>query len=272
MDTAAVFGTGQPIVGMVHCRPLPGAPQSTTSLGEIKRRAVADAETLADGGVDAVLVENFGDAPFYPDRVPRHVVASMTAVVDSVAAAVDVPVGVNVLRNDGQSAVAIAAATATSFVRVNVHTGARVTDQGIVEGSAHETLRLRKRLDTDVAILADVAVKHSQPIGAGEGRDPVGELLERGMADGIVVSGTATGDPVDREFLEFVCARRDETDPAAPVLVGSGVRPETVGSLLEDADGAIVGTALKSGGEIDNPVDEDRVARLVATAASGIGD
>lgn len=266
MDTDAVFGTEQPIVGMAHCRPLPGAPQSTASLGELKRRAVADATALEAGGIDAVLVENFGDAPFYPDRVPRHVVASMTAVVDAVASAVDIPVGVNVLRNDGQSAVAIAAATAASFVRVNVHAGARVTDQGLIEGSAHETLRLRDRLDADVAIFADVAVKHSQPVGVGDGRDPVGELLDRGMADGIVVSGDATGDPVDEEFLEYVCARRDEIDPTAPVFVGSGVRPETVGSLLEHADGAIVGTALKSGGDIDEPVEEDRVTRLVAAA------
>ncbi len=218
------------------------------------------------GGVDAVLVENFGDAPFYPDDVPDHVVAEMTAITDAVRREVSVPVGVNVLRNDAAAAVSVAAATKASFVRVNVHVGARVTDQGVVEGRAHETMRLRDRLDADVAVLADVAVKHSAPLGDVPFERAVEETVERGLADGVVVSGAGTGDAVALDRLETAAAVLADRDAA--VFAGSGVTPETVGDVLGAADGAIVGTALKADGETTGPVDRDRVADLVAAASA----
>jgi membrane complex biogenesis BtpA family protein len=260
------------VIGMVHLPALPGAPGYGGSHETVRERALRDAETLAAGGVDAVLVENFGDAPFYPDEVPRHVVASLTDVVGRVRRAVEVPVGVNVLRNDARAAVAVAAATGADFVRVNVHVGARVTDQGVVEGRAHGTLRLRERLDADVAVLADVGVKHSVPLGATGGSahdglvDEATEAVDRGLADGLVVSGSGTGQPTDRSALERVAPVAREAD--VPLLVGSGVTPETIADLLSVADGAVVGTALKRGGETTAPVDSERVAALVEAAGS----
>lgn len=168
---------------MVHLPPLPGAPRYNADGGReaIHEAVRRDAERLDVGGVDALLVENFGDTPFYPDPVPRHVVADLTAAVGTVRTVTDRPVGVNVLRNGGPGAVAVAAATDASFVRVNVHTGARVSDQGVLEAQAHETMRLHERIDADAALLADVAVKHSTPLGetgdvpvlAGEAGTPV---------------------------------------------------------------------------------------------------
>ncbi|WP_255196690.1 BtpA/SgcQ family protein [Halorarius litoreus] len=249
------------VAGMVHLPPLPGAPGFDGDRAALRTRALADAETLVAGGVDALVIENFGDAPFYPDSVPKHVVADMTALVGAVTDAVDVPVGVNVLRNDAAAAVSIAAATGAAFVRVNVHTGVRLTDQGIVEGQAHETLRLRDRLDADVDILADVAVKHSAPLAVRPLTEEARETLERGRADGLVVSGAGTGERTDRSALERVapvCAAAD-----APLVVGSGVTPETVAESLDVADAVIVGTAFKRGGEVTNPVAESRVRELV---------
>ncbi|PSP97624.1 phosphorybosylanthranilate isomerase [Halobacteriales archaeon QS_4_70_19] len=253
------------LVGMVHLSALPGAPGFDGERATLRERAVTDARTLAEGGMDAVLVENFGDAPFRPGEVPRHVVASMTALVGAVRRAVDVPVGVNVLRSDGPGAVAIAAATSASFVRVNVHTGARLTDQGIVEGRAHETLRLRQRLDAEgVAVLADVAVKHSAPLADRPVVAEAREAIERGGADGLVVSGPATGAPVDTARLEEVAGVADET--GVPLVVGSGVTPDSVGDILDVADAVVVGTALKRDDDVTAPVDGDRVERLVAAA------
>jgi membrane complex biogenesis BtpA family protein len=257
------------VVGMVHLDPLPGSPgfDHTTDGGRdrLRERAVDDARALADGGVDAVLVENFGDVPFYPDEVPTHVVASMTDAVGRVADAVDRPVGVNVLRNDAEAALSVAAATDASFVRVNVHAGARVTDQGVVEGRAHRTLRLRSRLGADVDILADVGVKHSTPLGAERPLDEsVDDVVTRGLADAVVVSGRGTGHAVDEERLAraaTACARH-----GAPLFVGSGVTAETVADCLAHADGVVVGTALKEDGETTNPVDESRVRALVGAA------
>jgi predicted TIM-barrel enzyme len=277
--------TDSPIVGMVHLPALPGAPEFSGDFAAVREAALRDARRLEAGGADALLVENFGDAPFYPDDVPKHVVASMTRIATEVSDAVDLPMGVNVLRNDAGAALSVAAAAGAELVRVNVHSGARVTDQGIVEGQAHETIRLRERLGADVAILADLDVKHSAPLArrdapreaSGERRDPraadrpldaeaVAEPVERGLADGIVVSGAGTGHEVDADHLDAAAAARDEAGLDAPIFVGSGVTPGNVADLLDVADGVIVGTALKEGGETTAPVSEQRVAELVAAA------
>jgi membrane complex biogenesis BtpA family protein len=254
---------------MVHLPPLPGAPRFDGDREALRGRALTDARALLDGGVDALMVEDFGDAPFYPDEVPPHVVAEMTAVVRELGLGVDVPYGVNVLRNDARAALSVAAAAGGSFVRVNVHTGARVTDQGVLEGQAHGTLRLRERLDADVAVLADVAVKHSAPVGDRDLAAVTDELVTRGLADGLVVSGTGTGEPTDADDLATVLDARDDVDPDVPVFVGSGVTGDNVAETLGLADGVIVGTALKRDGETTNPVDRDRVRALVTAAREG---
>jgi predicted TIM-barrel enzyme len=274
-----------PVVGMVHLPALPGAPGFSGDFEAVREAALRDARRLEAGGVDALLLENFGDAPFHPDDVPKHVVASMTRVAAEVRDAVALPMGVNVLRNDAEAALSVAAAVGARFVRVNVHSGARVTDQGVVEGRAHETVRLREQLDADVAILADLDVKHSAPLArrnaprnaSGEQGEPraadrpldaeaVAEPVERGLADGIVVSGAGTGHEVDTDHLDAVAAARDEAGLDAPIFVGSGVTSENIADLLGVADGVIVGTALKKDGETTNPVSEERVAELVAAA------
>jgi membrane complex biogenesis BtpA family protein len=265
----ALFDASTPLVGMVHLPPLPGAPEYEGSRDELRARALADARTLAANGVDGVLVENFGDAPFYPDDVPKHVVAEMTAVARELALAVDVPLGVNVLRNDAEAALSVAAGAGGAFVRVNVHTGAQVTDQGLLSGNAHETLRLRERLDADVAVFADVDVKHASPLGRREQEAVARETIDRGLADGLVVSGPGTGEPADDEDLLAVLDARDEATRDVPVFVGSGVTPANAPELLDRADGAIVGTALKRDGRTTNRVDPDRVTALVEAVRSG---
>ncbi len=263
MNIAERFGSQSPVVGMVHLPPLPGAPRFAGDRTELRGRALADALALVEGGVDALLVENYGDAPYYPDEVPQHTVAEMTAFVRELGIGVEVPYGVNVLRNDAAAALSVAGAAGGSFVRVNVHTGARVTDQGLLEGQAAETLRLRDRLDSDVAILADVAVKHSAPASERAIADVAEETITRGLADGLVVSGPATGEAADADELKAVLDRRDEVDQNVPVFVGSGVTAENAPGLLDIADGVIVGTALKEESETAAPVDPERVEAFV---------
>lgn len=262
------FETGTAVVGMVHLDALPGAPSFEGDRASIRETMLRDAQRLEAGGVDALVVENFGDSPFYADDVPKHVVASMTALVRDLAREVDLPIGVNVLRNDAEAALSIACATGASFVRVNVHTGARLTDQGIVTGKAHETIRLREQLDADVSILADVDVKHSAALAERTLAEDIAEVVERGHADGIIASGAGTGEATDRSHLERIVEIRDELDSWVPVFVGSGVTTDTVTDTLSLADGVIVGTHLKDGGETTAPVDVERVRNLVSTAKS----
>ncbi|WP_256948899.1 BtpA/SgcQ family protein, partial [Halorubrum ezzemoulense] len=199
MEFESTFDTAAPLLGMVHLPPLPGAPNAPDDGREAMRaavdRAASDARALDSGGVDGIVIENFGDAPFYPDEVPPHVVAGVTRAATAVAAETDLPLGVNVLRNDAEAALSVAAAVGADFVRVNVHTGARVTDQGIVQGRAHETLRLRDRLGVDVGVFADTDVKHSAPLTpAGYTAESFADTAERGLADAVIASGPGTGE------------------------------------------------------------------------------
>ena len=267
------FDATHPVVGMVHLPPLSGAPDFDGDRAAIRDRALEDARRLEAGGIDGLIVENFGDAPFYPDDVPKHVVAEMTALVTGLTNAVDVPVGVNVLRNDADAALSIAAATNADFVRINVHVGTAATDQGVLEGQAHDTLRLREQLDADVAILADVHVKHATPVGETAIEQAALETAERGRADGVVVSGVGTGSETALEDVERVSStlRETATDDATPVFVGSGVTSETIGETLEaGANGVIVGTATKEGGETTNPVSLERVETVVTARDSSL--
>jgi len=228
-------------------------------------RALREATILQEEGLDGILVENFNDAPFFPDAVPPETVASLSVVVESVVKNSSVPVGVNVLRNDARSAMAVAAATNASFIRVNVHTGVMFTDQGMIQGKAHDTLRQRAALGIDVAILADVLVKHATP--------PHGLTLEaaardawfRGLADGIILTGRETGSPVRVEEIRRL---REALPPEGRIWVGSGATRDTVGTLREAADGIIAGSALQRGGRAGGGVERRRVRAFMSRLAS----
>jgi uncharacterized protein len=248
------------VIGMLHLPALPGAPGYGGDIKSVRAGVLRDAETLVAGGVHGLMVENFGDVPFYPGRVPAEVVAQMTALACEVRRSFAIPLGINVLRNDGLSALAVAAAVGAEFVRINVLCGARLTDQGIIEGAAHDVLRLRRSLGADIKILADVDVKHSAPLAPRRVEDEVDDTLERGLADGLVVSGAGTGKATEAEKVRRVKA----ASGAAPVFIGSGVTPETAAMYAGLADGLIVGTALKVGGRASAPVEALRVAALMA--------
>ena len=182
------------------------------------------------------MMENFGDIPFYPDRVPAFVVAQMTALACAVRREADLPLGINVLRNDGRSALAIAHAAGASFIRVNVLCGARVADQGLIQGIAHDLLRERAQLDAaQIKIFADVDVKHSAALAERPLEDEVDDLIERALADAVVVSGAGTGKATDPAIAQRVKRVAQKT----PVFIGSGITAATIGEFLESADGLL---------------------------------
>ena len=212
------------LIGVVHLKPLPGSPRWGGDFAAVINSAVADASRYESGGAHALIIENFG----------------------------------NVLRNDASAALALCAACHGSFIRVNVHSGAMLTDQGLIEGNAFETLRYRKRICPGALIFADVHVKHAVPLGNWTLEAAARDTLERGLADALIVSGAGTGLPTNAGDLELVRA----ACPSAKVLLGSGVSFSNVGDYLHLADGFIVGTSLKVGGKVPNAVDPKRVAAL----------
>lgn len=258
------------VVGVVHLDPLPGSARggSARDLSAVIERARFDAASYVAGGVDALMVENFGDTPFSGRAVGPHVVAAMTLAVAAVRAETGLPVGVNVLRNDVLSAVAVAAMAGGSFVRANVYVGAAVTDQGVIEGRAEDVQLLIRRLDAQVAVWADVDVKHATPLAARPLAEVAADAVKRGLAGAVVVTGRGTGQPVGLEDLAQVRAAL----PTTPLFVGSGVTADRLVALLPPADGVIVGTAAKRDGVVSNPVDRQRVQAIVAAARDAAPD
>lgn len=255
------------LVGVIHLPPLPGSPRGELSALECARSAASCARVLSGAGYDAIIVENFGDVPFFAGAVPPVTVAAMTACALAVReAAPSASLGINVLRNDGEAALAIAACSSASFVRINVLTGARVTDQGVIEGAAATTLRTRRALGAEaVAIWADVDVKHSSPLGAPRSiEQEVEDTTRRAMADVVLVTGEGTGKPVDVDKLTMV----KRAAGGAPVLVASGATLATLDALAAHADGVVVGSALRVGGAPGGPVDP-RLAKTFAEAFRG---
>ena len=246
------------IIGVIHLLPLPGTPCSTHTFQGVLERALLDAQALISGGVQMAILENFGDAPFVRGSVEPHIVSMMTVIAVKIRE-MGIELGINVLRNDARSALAIAVAVDAKMIRINVHTGAAWTDQGLIQGDAYQTLLYHKRLTADVSIAADVMVKHATPAGTRSLLDAAKDTLYRGRVDHIIVTGTATGATVDIEELR----RLRFALPDASIWIGSGVSLDNVREVMTCADGAIVGTYFHEDGDLLKPLDSKRVRALL---------
>jgi len=255
-----VWGAAKPLIGVVHLQPLPGSPGYRGSMQAILRRALDDASAYLEGGMHGLLLENFGDHPFFRDEVPAETIAAMGVVAGEIRRLGRFALGVNVLRAAGLAAMAVAAAAEAQFVRVNVLSGAMLTDQGVIQGRAAEIMRLRSRLGAAVEVWADVLVKHAVPLAPVDPVSAALDLKERAMADAIIVTGPRTGRAADAKLLEHL--RAEVT--GIPWIVGSGIRTGGLERFWRIADGFIVGTALERGGRSGAPVDRSRVRKLVA--------
>jgi hypothetical protein len=256
-----MFRTAKPLIGMVHLMPLPGSPRYDDSgIEPIIEHAMQDASALANGGVDGLLIENYGDIPFKPITTDPETVASVTVIAKEIVKEVNLPLGVNILRNSGLAALAVCMAVGGRFIRVNVLTEASVTDQGIIQGCAHDLQRYRKQLSaTNIRIFADIHCKHAIPLQERPLKESAQDAAYRGMADALIVTGSHTGAEPRPSDIEEI----KEAVPDRPVIIGSGLHPGNARRLLDLADGAIVGTSLKKDGITENPVDEKRVKELV---------
>jgi membrane complex biogenesis BtpA family protein len=218
--------------------------------------------------VDGVIVENFGDAPFHKgtrdDPVTPDVAAGLAVVADRIRREFALEVGINCLRNDGIAALGAAAVAGARWVRVNVLANAYVTDQGMIEAEAARVRDYKLQMQSPVEILADFLVKHAEPLAPLDPAVGARDLAERSGADGLVLSGSRTGEAVDPALLSAV----REAVGSFPVWIGSGLDLENAGDLWPRCDGAIVGTALKTDGSVLEPVDIARV-RAMRAALTG---
>jgi len=250
------------LIAMIHVGALPDTPRSKSSVAEIAASAVNEARLLADGGVDAIMLENMHDVPYLNRKVGPEIVAAMAAICAAVCQSVSLPLGVQILAGANREAIAVAHATGCQFVRCEGFVFAHVADEGLMpEADAGPLLRYRKMIGAEaVAIIADVKKKHSShAITADVDLAETAQAAEFFGASGVVVTGTATGRPTSVEDLIEV---RKAVN--IPVFVGSGVTPENVRALAPHAHALIVGSYLKKDGHWANALDPSRVVQIVA--------
>jgi len=259
----ALFPVRLPVIGVIHLQALPGAPRyGGQPVNDVYAAAVTDARTLAEGGVDGIILENASDMPFSrPEHIGPETVAALTAACLAVRAAVPTPIGITCVANGVIPALGIAKAVGAGWVRANQWVNAYVANEGILNGPAPEAMRYRSRIRADdVAIFADVHVKFgAHAITADRSIAEQATDAEWFDADVLIASGTRTGSPTEPREVDNV---RSGTN--LPVIVGSGLSAEQVPALFATADGAIVGQWLKQDGRWWNPVDPRRVDQLMA--------
>jgi len=257
------FGRTKAIIGVIHCRPLPGSPAyDGDAVDAIVAHALEEAGRYERGGVHGLIVENHGDIPFSkPEDLGPETAAMMAVILDRVRQAVRIPVGVNILANGAIQALAVARAGGGSFVRVNQWANAYVANEGIIEGPAAAATRYRSWLRANgVKIFADVHVKHgSHAIVADRSIPELTRDAEFFDADVVIATGQRTGDAADLSEVRTIA---DATN--LPVLIGSGVTTANAGDLLSIANGLIVASSLKEEGVWWTPVSERKVTEFMA--------
>lgn len=254
------------LIGVIHLPALPGSPEAnhlspSQALQAAGLWAVQEAKTLMKSGFDGIILENFGDAPFYKTSVNPETIASMAVIAAAVRETCKLPLGINVLRNDANAALAIAAVTGADFIRVNVLSGVTATDQGLIEGNAAGLIREKLRLHADsVAILADVHVKHARSLSSSDLAIAIEETAGRGGADGVIISGDTTGRAPD--LAKIHQAIEASLHMKVPVFLGSGSTPENLASFPSQLR-LIVGSTLRKDGKAGNVLDSKRIKKFM---------
>ncbi len=251
----------KPVVGMVQLPALPGGSRyRDTTIDDVLGSALAEAEVLADNGVEALLVQNLGDLPVNSHATSVQV-AWMTRVITEIRRRCDVPVGLNLLENDAEAMMAVASAAGADFVRIKIYVGAMVTPFGVESAQAFAAIRARTAWRADqVAIFADVHDRTGNSLVAGTLQDDLDAAVRLGGADGLVLTGKTYA-----QTHELVATARRVVG-AVPILIGGGVTVDNVAEVQAVADGAIVSSSLKNDGTAFGRFDPGKVQAFVAAA------
>lgn len=262
-----IFGTGKPVIGMVHIGALPGSPlhDGEAGINGLLEGARRDLAALQDAGFDAVMFGNENDRPYEFD-VDTASTATMAWIIGALRSEITVPFGVNVLW-DPKSTIALAAATGAAFVR-EIFTGTYASDMGPWTPDAGAAMRYRNRLGADnVAMLYNVSAEFAHSLDQRPLADRARSAVFSSIPDAVLVSGQITGEAARMADLEAV-KRAVNT---VPVMANTGVKHETVADVLAIADGCVVGSALKVDGDTWNPIDPDRAVDFMTRVRTARG-
>jgi len=245
------------VIGMVHVRALPGSPRSAMTLNEITDIACKEAAIYEKAGMNGIILENMHDLPYLsPSQMTPETVSCMTRVALEVRRQFPhIPLGVQVLSTANQEALAIAKAADLNFIRAEGFVFSHIGDEGPVNSCAAELLRYRKKIGADdIQIFTDIKKKHSaHALTSDVSTVNTAKAAEMFLSDGIIVSGSMTGQPTDTQDVSDLLS-----EVQIPVIVGSGVTVENVKHYM-DANALIVGSHFKMSGKWDENVDYIRV-------------
>ena len=251
----SIFHVSRALIGVIHVEALPGTPTSRRDVAAIADSAADEARVYHAAGFHGLVIENTHDRPYLKSTVGPEIGAAMAVIGAEIRRAVSLPLGIQILAGASSWALAVAHACGASFVRVEGFVFAHVADEGLIEASAGELLRYRRTIGAEkVRIFADIKKKHSaHAITSDVDIVETAKAAEFFRADGVIVSGVATGSATDPKEVRSVSQA-----VSIPTLVGSGITPENI-RRYEAADGFIVGSSVKQDGLWSNPVDEARV-------------
>jgi len=257
---ASLFPQAKPLIGMIHVQALPGTPKNHLSVKVIADQACNEARVLSESGIQAIMLENMHDIPYLNRVVGPEIIAALTRVASAVRAVTDLPLGVQILAGANQAALSVALASEFQFIRAEGFVFGHLADEGFMQSDAGELLRFRKNIGAEhIQIFTDIKKKHSSHALTNDVSlvDTL-EAAEFFLSDGVIITGTHTGKPVNGQELSDVHA-----SAKLPVLVGSGVTPEGLPHIWDHADAFIVGSYFKKDGIWQNEPEMGRLNSLL---------
>ena len=260
LSFSQLFPHPKSLIGMIHVQALPGTPLNHLTIKEIANQAVREAQSLAQNGMQAIMLENMHDTPYLNRQVGPEIISALTRVASDVRSACNLPLGIQILAGANQAALAVAQAAELQFIRSEGFVFGHMADEGLLQSDAGELLRFRKMIGAEnIQIFTDIKKKHSSHAMTSDvSLEDTVEAAEFFLSDGVIITGTHTGKPVIQEELSAVYRSAQ-----LPVLVGSGVTPEGLLKIWEHADAFIVGSYFKREGEWKNDPDPARIQALV---------
>ena len=252
--------TRKTLIGMVHTLALPGTPQYKGSINKIIDKACEEAEVYEKFGLSSIILENMHDVPYMNRKVGPEITTAMTAISVSVRRVFSGNIGIQILAGANKEAIAVANAAGLQFIRAEGFVYSHVADEGLMNACAGELLRYRKNIGAEsVKILTDIKKKHSShSITNDVSLAETAKAAEFFLTDGLIVTGASTGLPADIEEVKtlYNCTE-------LPVLIGSGINDENIGSYYEYADGFIVGSFFKDNHYWSNDLNKDNIEKIL---------
>ncbi|MDY4610686.1 MAG: BtpA/SgcQ family protein [Sphaerochaetaceae bacterium] len=255
-----VIGTEKVIIAMCHLQAMPGDPRYDKEKGMewVVEKAKADVLALQEGGIDAIMFSNEYSLP-YLTKVKTETVASMARVIGELKGILNVPFGVNCLW-DPTASLDLAVATGAKFIR-EIFTGVYASDFGLWNTNCGEVIRHQHAISAeDVKLLFNIVPEAAAYLGDRTIESIAKTTVFNCKPDALCVSGATAGVALDPEILRRAKATAGDT----LIFANTGCKPDTIESLLNIADGAVVGTYFKFEGKFENAVDKERVKKFMS--------